>query len=121
MGRKKGVSREDLGSLVCRVGSDLRTEGYKLADDRILRGIAGPCKIDILIGANMVWKMLGTKQVASKSGIRAMKSKLGWLLLGQDEAVVKSQATANNFMLQAKQGSTEETEKAPTMEPKTTE
>jgi hypothetical protein len=39
-----------------------------------------------------------------------MESKVGWL--GQDEAVVKSQATANNFMLHLKQRSLEET---PTM------
>ncbi|XP_045032617.1 uncharacterized protein LOC123474466 [Daphnia magna] len=92
------------GSTKTEFVSELWNQGYKLADDRILSGTAGPCQIDILIGANQVWKVLGSKQIVSKTGIRAIESKLGWLLLGQDETVAISTTTAIGFLLKAKEG-----------------
>jgi hypothetical protein len=38
-----------------------------LVKDWILSKTAEPWKLDIPIGAKMVWKVLGTKQVASNS------------------------------------------------------
>ncbi|XP_057369839.1 uncharacterized protein LOC130690968 [Daphnia carinata] len=95
------------GSKKTEFVSELWSQGYQLADDRILSGRAGPCQIDVLIGANQVWKVLGSKQIVSKTGIRAIESKFGWLLLGQDETVTTSSNTAIGFLLKAKQGTPE--------------
>ncbi|KAK4037683.1 hypothetical protein OUZ56_029714 [Daphnia magna] len=40
------------GSTKTEFVSELWSQGYKLADDRIFSGTAAPCQIDILIGAN---------------------------------------------------------------------
>ncbi|KAK4024164.1 hypothetical protein OUZ56_009551 [Daphnia magna] len=92
------------GSSKIEFVSELWRQGYQLADDRILSGKAGPSQIDVLIGANQVWKVLGSKQIVSNTGIRAIESKLGWLLLGQDEKVALSSTTAISFLLNAKLG-----------------
>ncbi|KAK4004197.1 hypothetical protein OUZ56_005939 [Daphnia magna] len=84
--------------------SELWSQGNQLADDRLLSGKAGPCQMDVLIGANQVWKALGSKQIVSNTGIRAIESKLGSLLLGQDEKVAISSTTAFSFLLKAKLG-----------------
>ena len=96
--------RKVAGSTKTEFVSELWNQGYKLADDRILSGTAGPCQIDILIRANQVWKILGSKQIVSKTGIRAIKSELGRLLLRQDVTVAISTTTAIGFLLKAKEG-----------------
>ncbi|KAK4007700.1 hypothetical protein OUZ56_012853 [Daphnia magna] len=55
------------GSSKTEFVSELWSQGYQLADDRILSGKAGPCQIDVLIGGNQVWKVLGSKKIVSNT------------------------------------------------------
>ncbi|XP_057366192.1 uncharacterized protein LOC130687046 [Daphnia carinata] len=72
-----------------------------------------------MIGANQVCKVLGSEQIVSKTGIRAIESKFGWLLLGQDETLAISSNTAIGFLLKAKLGTPENLEED--TDPKTDE
>ncbi|KAI9560545.1 hypothetical protein GHT06_011487 [Daphnia sinensis] len=59
------------GSSKTEFVSELWSQGYQLADDRILSGKAGPCQIDIFIGA---WTVL-KKHLKSYQGELAENSK----------------------------------------------
>lgn len=60
----------------------LKQQGKFLGDDRFFSsGMESP-EIDILIGADHIWDVCGQETIASSCGLRAVNSKLGWLLLG---------------------------------------
>ena len=66
--------------------------GYQLADDRFLNGDTAACEIEILIGANAIWKVCCDQHISDASGLlRAQESKIGWLLLGQDCSTTTTQ------------------------------
>ena len=62
--------------------NDLWNKGYQLADDRFLGGGHSISEIDILIGADHVWQVCLDTTISHSEGLRAIDSKLGWLLLG---------------------------------------
>ena len=65
---------------------ELHEKGYHLADDRFLNGNNNPCEVELLIGANAIWEVVGRAQIEHNSGLRAIESKIGWLMMGQDNA-----------------------------------
>ena len=56
---------------------ELHEKGYSLADDRFLNGNNSPCEVELLIGANAIWDVVGRAQIEHSSGLRAVDSKIG--------------------------------------------
>ena len=67
----------------------LNSNGYRLADERLITGAAEEAEVDVLIGANFIWKVVGSRQIVANN-VCAIESKLGWLLLGQDQSVCQA-------------------------------
>ena len=59
----------------------LNAEGKYLADDRFIQEQEFP-EIDLLIGANLMWEVVGRASRTSNCGLRAVDSKFGWLIIG---------------------------------------
>jgi len=60
----------------------LRAQGLQLADDRFSSEFHYSSEIELLIGADHIWDVVGEKTIASGEGFKAVDSKLGWLFLG---------------------------------------
>ena len=60
----------------------LRAQGLPLADDRFSSEFPYTSDIELLIGADHIWDVVGEKTIASGEGFKAVESKLGWLFLG---------------------------------------
>ena len=75
---------------ICSVPSYARTDfanqlwnqGRRLADDRFFGGHHSASEVDILIGGDQIWEVLGVETIKGSGGVRAIDSKFGWLLLG---------------------------------------
>ena len=61
---------------------ELHEKEYHLADDRFLNGNNNPCEMKLLIGANAIWEVVGRALIEQFSGLKAIESKIGWLLMG---------------------------------------
>ena len=117
----EAVEREQIARLNAlqhtEFAAQLHQCGYRLADDRFLTKKNEPCEVEILIGANAIWEVNGTAFMEHHSGLRAVESKLGWLMLGQDAspAEPQEQAAVVALMLkaQALEGSPSEYEVYP--------
>ena len=69
----------------------LWNQGLRLADDRILSGCPDEPQIDILIGSDQYWDIIGVRQINSGDGMKAVDSKLGWMLHGPCRPTQSSQ------------------------------
>ena len=75
---------------ICSVPSYARTDfanqlwnqGRRLADDRFFGGHHSASEVDILIGGDQIWEVLGVETIKGSGGVIAIDSKFGWLLLG---------------------------------------
>lgn len=61
---------------------ELKEKCYTLADSRVLSSKPKARTVDLLIGADHYWKII-EEGITSKCGLRAIPSKLGWLISGR--------------------------------------
>ena len=64
---------------------ELKEKGYTLADSRVLSSKPKTRTVDLFIGADHYWKIIEEGIITSKCGLRAIPSKLGWLISGRPE------------------------------------
>ena len=67
----------------------LNFNGYRLADEQLITGAAEEVEVDVLIRANFIWKVVGSRQIAANK-VWAIESKFGWLLLLQDQSICQA-------------------------------
>ena len=48
---------------------ELYETGYSLADDRLISGNSSPREVELLIGANAIWDVVGRAQIEHSSGL----------------------------------------------------
>ena len=68
-----------------RLADDLWLKGLLLADDRIITGNARPEDVDLLIGIDQYWRIVGREQIREgdgDDGLVAMNTRLGWVISG---------------------------------------
>ena len=68
---------------------ELKGKGYTLADSRVLSSKPKARTVGLLIGADHYWKVIEEGIITSKCGLRAIPSKLGWLISGRLENIYK--------------------------------
>jgi len=68
---------------------ELQEKGFTLADDRVLSSKPVARKVGLIIGADHYWKVVEEGNITSKCGLRAVPSKLGWLISGRPKNLPK--------------------------------
>ena len=72
-----------------QLASELKRKGYALADSRVFSSKPEARTVGLLIGADHYWKVIEEGIITSKCGLRAVPSKLGWLISGRPENIGK--------------------------------
>ena len=72
---------------------ELWMKKYRLADDRYLSGTMEETEVDILIGADYYWTVVGRDIISFSEGFIAISSKVGWLLNGPTQSRQEQQQT----------------------------
>ncbi len=97
--RIKALANQKLCSLtdyhLSKFALDMVTQGYPMADDRILGKPGFDRGIDIIIGCDHYWSVVTrTAPMGSDHGIAATKSRFGWLIHGVSQSENPSNVTA---------------------------
>ena len=79
--------------------TELKEKGFVLADNRVLSSSPTAETIGLLIDADYYWDIVEGGVITSRCGLRALTSKLGWLISGRPRNV--SKANGSNHVISA--------------------
>jgi len=82
-----------------RFAKGLSDSGRHLADTRFFDSESPEQEVDILIGADYIWRVLGDQHIRNPDGLTAIESIFGWILHGPNREEESASASTTHVMV----------------------